>query len=121
VIPARYTVLVVSALAWMNSGLAMAAAVPLSAQPSLVLDERPLADESALPEMRASIVDREGDEFIAKTEDGHEFRLPVEGAPADAKVGDELRLVPDLDTHTMNVFKADPEDGGQGDKPESQL
>ncbi len=77
--------------------------------------------ETDLPEMRASIVDRDGDQFIAKTETGDEFRLPVEGAPPDTNVGDVLRLVPDPDTQTMNVYKADPADGTQEDNPPSQL
>lgn len=82
--------------------------------------------DDALPEIRASIVDREGDQFIAKTEEGHQFRLPVEGAPPGIQIGDALRLVPNPETHTMNVFKADPLDGRTPDgrtieKPESQL
>lgn len=77
--------------------------------------------EAEFPEMRASIVDRDGDQFVAKTEAGDEFRLPVEGAPPDTNVGDVLRLVPDPDTQTMNVFKADPTDGGQEENPAAQL
>lgn len=79
------------------------------------------SSDDALPEMRASIVDREGNQFIAKTEEGHEFRLPVEGAPPGIQIGDALRLVPNPETHTMNVFKADPPDGRTIEKPESQL
>lgn len=81
----------------------------------------PDTPDTDYPEMRASIVDRDGDQFIAKTETGHEFRLPVQGAPPDTNVGDTLRLVPDPDTRTMNVFKADPTDGGQAKEPEFQL
>jgi len=77
--------------------------------------------EPESPEMRASIVDRDGDQFIAKTETGDEFRLPVEGAPPDTNVGDVLRLVPDPDSQTMNVFKADPADDHQEENPASQL
>lgn len=83
--------------------------------------ERPGTAEAEFPEMRASIVDRDGDQFVAMTEAGDEFRLPVEGAPPDTNVGDVLRLVPDPDTQTMNVFKADPTDAGQEENPASQL
>ena len=83
--------------------------------------DTPGMGETDLPEMRASIVERDGDQFIAKTEAGEEFRLPVEGAPPDTNVGDVLRLVPDPDTQTMNVYKADPTDGGQVENPASQL
>ena len=41
------------------------------------------------------------------TEEGQEFRLPVEGAPANINVGDELRLIPDSETQTIQVFKAE--------------
>lgn len=119
-IPTFLTISTVLALACANSGLGLASALP-PAEQSAILYERHISDEAAFPEMRASIVDREGDQFIAKTEEGHEFRLPVQGAPADTKIGDELRLVPDPDTHTMNVFKADPAEGGTAEKPESQL
>ena len=77
--------------------------------------------EPEFPEMRASIVDRDGDQFIAQTETGDEFRLPVEGAPPDTNVGDVLRLIPDPETETMSVFKADPADGGREENPASQL
>ena len=88
----------------------------------LVTDaQSPGMAEPESPEMRASIVDRDGDQFIAKTDTGDEFRLPVEGAPPDTNVGDVLRLIPDPDTETMNVFKADPADGGREDNPASQL
>jgi hypothetical protein len=81
------------------------------------------AEESEGPsaEMRASIVDKDGDQFIAMTEEGHEFRLPVEGAPENVNVGDELRLVPDSDSHTIQVFKAEPAETGIGRKSDSQL
>lgn len=72
-------------------------------------------------EMRASIVDKDGDQFIAMTEEGQEFRLPVEGAPADVHVGDELRLIPDAETHTIQVFKAEPAGMGASKKLDSQL
>jgi hypothetical protein len=77
--------------------------------------------EAEFPEMRASIIDRDGDEFIAQTEEGHEFRLPVEGAPADVSVGDSLRLIPDAATQTIQVFKADPTEDGSGPAPGVQL
>ena len=79
------------------------------------------SSDEALPEIRASIVDRAGDEFIAKTEEGDEFRLPVEGAPPDTQIGDALALVPHPETETIEVFKADPPDGAGNTKPESQL
>lgn len=72
-------------------------------------------------EMRASIVDQDGDQFIAMTEEGQEFRLPVEGAPENVKVGDELRLIPDSDTQTIQVFKAEPPEMGGGKRQDSQL
>ncbi|MBD0315433.1 MAG: hypothetical protein ICV75_01970 [Nitrospiraceae bacterium] len=84
-------------------------------------EQSPGMAEPESPEMRASIVDRDGDQFIAKTETGDEFRLPVEGAPPDTSVGDVLRLVPDPDSQTMNVFKADPADDRQEENPSSQL
>ena len=83
--------------------------------------ERPGTAEAEFPEMRASIVDRDGDQFVAKTEAGDEFRLPVEGAPPDTNIGDVLRLVPDPDTQTMNVFKADPTGAVEEENPASQL
>jgi len=73
------------------------------------------------PEMRASIVEKDGDQFIAMTEEGQEFRLPVEGVPANVHVGDELRLIPDAETHTIQVFKAEPAEMGAGKKLDSQL
>ena len=73
------------------------------------------------PEMRASIVEKDGDQFIAMTEEGQEFRLPVEGAPANVDVGDELRLIPDAETQTIQVFKAGPPEEGTGKKLDSQL
>jgi hypothetical protein len=76
--------------------------------------------EGALREMRASIIGQEGDEFIAQTQDGDKFRLPVEGAPDDVAVGDALILVPDEDTQTIHVFKADATEEGDA-KPEVQL
>ena len=79
------------------------------------------SSEEALPEIRASIVDRAGDQFIAKTEEGEEFRLPVEGAPPDTQIGDALTLVPNPETETMEVFKADRPEGEGIDKPKSQL
>ena len=93
---------------------------------NLASDSGPLPAEAnrsdeALPEIRASIVDRAGDEFIAKTEEGDEFRLPVEGAPPDTKIGDALALVPNPETETMEVFKADRPEGEGIDKPKSQL
>src|SRR5919106_3753701 len=63
--------------------------------------------EGPFAEMRANIVDKDGDQFIAMTEEGQEFRLPVEGAPENVNVGDELRLVPDSVSHTIEVFKAE--------------
>jgi hypothetical protein len=72
-------------------------------------------------EMKASIVDLDGDQFIARTEDGLEFRLPVEGAPDNVHVGDELRLFPDSDTQTIEVYKADPPETDAGNKQDSQL
>jgi hypothetical protein len=77
--------------------------------------------EGPSAEMRASIVDKEGDQFIAMTEEGQEFRLPVEGAPENVNVGDELRLVPDSDSHTIQVFKAEPLETGISGKLDSQL
>jgi hypothetical protein len=77
--------------------------------------------EGPSAEMRASIVDKDGDQFIAMTEEGQEFRLPVEGAPENVNVGDELRLVPDSDSHTIQVFKAEPAETGIGRKSDSQL
>ena len=73
------------------------------------------------PEMRASIVDKDGDQFIAMTEEGQEFRLPVNGAPANVHVGDELRLIPDAETQTIQVFKAEPAEMGAGKRLDSQL
>lgn len=73
------------------------------------------------PEMRASIVEKDGDQFIAMTEEGQEFRLPVEGAPANVHVGDELRLIPDAESQTIQVFKAEPPEVGTGNKLDSQL
>lgn len=80
-------------------------------------------EESAGPsaEMRASIVDKDGDEFIAMTEEGQEFRLPVEGAPENVNVGDELRLVPDSDSQTIQVFKAEPLETGIGRKLDPRI
>jgi hypothetical protein len=75
----------------------------------------------ASAEMRASIVDKDGDQFIAMTEEGQEFRLPVEGAPENVNVGDELRLVPDSDSQTIQVFKAEPPETGIGRKSDPQL
>jgi hypothetical protein len=72
-------------------------------------------------EMRASIVDKDGEQFIAKTEDGLEFRLPVKGAPDNVQIGDELRLIPDSDTQTIEVYKADSPESDAGNKQESQL
>ena len=72
-------------------------------------------------EMRASIVDKDGDQFIAMTEEGQEFRLPVEGAPADVHAGDELRLIPDAETQTIQVFKAEPAGVRARKKLDSQL
>jgi hypothetical protein len=77
--------------------------------------------EETLPEMRASIVDRDGDQFIAMTEEGQEFRLPVEGAPANVNVGDELRLIPDAETQTIQVFKAEPPQMQSDKRQDSQL
>ena len=93
---------------------------------TLASDSGPLSaegnrSEEALPEIRANIVDRAGDEFIAKTEEGDEFRLPVEGAPPDTQIGDALALVPNPETQTIEVYKADPPDGPGMKKPESQL
>ena len=93
---------------------------------NLASDSGPLSAEAnrsdeALPEIRANIVDRAGDEFIAKTEEGEEFRLPVEGAPPDTQIGDALALVPNPDTQTIEVYKADPPDEREVIKPESQL
>jgi hypothetical protein len=84
--------------------------------------ERQIEDNAAAPaEMRASIVDKEGDQFIAKTEEGQEFRLPVEGAPNDINVGDQLRLIPDPDAQTIQVFKVEPPATGIGGKSDSHL
>ena len=92
---------------------------------NLVSDNGPLSAEAnsaeSLSQIRASIVDRAGDEFIAKTEEGDEFRLPVEGAPPDTQIGDALALVPNPETQTIEVYKADPSDGAGITKPESQL
>ncbi|WP_447978372.1 hypothetical protein [Candidatus Nitrospira bockiana] len=63
--------------------------------------------------MRATIVGKEGDEFIAETEEGQELRLPVDGAPADVGIGDELRLVADFETQTIYIFKATPDEAGE--------
>jgi hypothetical protein len=106
------------------SGLAQSPTLPGTNQNGIASEGQPPEADANPPEMRASIVDRHGDEFIAKTEDGEEFRLPVEGAPKDVEVGDELRLVPDANTETIYVFKAEPSDGGTsgtGRKPDSQL
>ena len=82
---------------------------------------RRIASTRLSPEIRASIIDRAGDEFIAKTEEGEEFRLPVEGAPPDTQIGDALALVPNPETQTIEVYKADPPEGAGIKKPESQL
>lgn len=73
------------------------------------------------PEMRASIVEKDGDEFVAMTEEGQEFRLPVQGAPSNINVGDELRLIPDAKTQTIQVFKAEPPEREAGKPQDSQL
>lgn len=84
--------------------------------------EGQLEQREVIPaELRASVIDKDGDQFIALTEEGQEFRLPVEGAPENVNIGDELRLVPDPHTHTIEVFKAEPADSGEGRKPDSQL
>ena len=61
---------------------------------------------------------KDRDEFIAKTEEGEEFRLPMQGAPSGVDVGDELRLVPDASEQTIYVFKADP---GEKRAPDAEL
>ena len=76
--------------------------------PDIAADQHFPDSEATPPEVRASIVGKAGDEFIAKTEGGEEFRLPMEGAPKGVDVGDELRLVPDATTHTVYVYKAEP-------------
>jgi len=97
------------------------------ATPHLASDSGPSAadgmnrSDEPLPEIRASIVDRAGDEFIAKTEEGQEFRLPVAGAPPDTQIGDALALIPNPETQTVEVFKADPRDNAGTEKPKSQL
>jgi len=97
-----------------NSGL-------LNADPE-VAPERQTEDSTETSiEMRASIVDRDGDQFIAMTEEGQEFRLPVEGAPANVNVGDELRLIPDAETQTIQIFKAEPPQMQSGKRQDSQL
>jgi hypothetical protein len=93
----------------------------LNADPE-VAPERQTEDSAETSiEMRASIVDRDGDQFIAMTEEGQEFRLPVEGAPANINVGDELRLVPDSETQTIQVFKAEPSQMESRKRQDSQL
>lgn len=81
------------------------------------------AEESAAPyaEMRASIVDTDGDQFIARTEEGQEFRLPMEGAPENVNVGDELRLVPDSDSQTIQIFKAEPSETEASGKADTEI
>jgi hypothetical protein len=111
-------------LAWVvvvGSGLAQTEPAWSFATLSNVTQAEMNVGDEPLPEMRASIVDREGDQFIAKTEEGHEFRLPVQGAPPDIQIGDALRLVPNPETQTMNVFKADPPDGSGREKSQAQL
>lgn len=85
--------------------------------PDIAADQHFPDSDANPPEVRASIVGKAGDEFIAKTEAGEEFRLPVDGAPKDIDVGDELRLVPDAKTHTVYVFKAEPD----ATNPDSRL
>ena len=104
------------------NGLAQNAEFADADRDSVASDNDTAADsEATLPEMRASIVDRDGDQFIAMTEEGQEFRLPVEGAPANVNVGDELRLIPDAGTQTIQVFKAEPPQTQSGKRQDSQL
>jgi hypothetical protein len=91
-----------------------------SQSPASYVDAIQSTDE-AINQVQASIVDRAGDEFIARTEAGDEFRLPVEGAPPDTEIGDALTLVPNPDTQTIEVFKTDPRDGAADENPQSQL
>ena len=114
-------VLPLALLLLLQSQSGSAGSADWKAVPLVTGGQSPGMTEPERPEMRASIVDRDGDQFIAKTDPGDEFRLPVEGAPPDTNVGDVLRLIPDPDTETMNVFKADPADGGREDNPASQL
>jgi hypothetical protein len=118
------TVVTMLALVLVGSlnGLAQSAEFADANQDSIASNNDTAADsEETLPEMRASIVDRDGDQFIAMTEEGQEFRLPVEGAPANVNVGDELRLIPDAETQTMQVFKAEPPQMQSGKRQDSQL
>jgi hypothetical protein len=87
-----------------------------------ITSEGQIEDSAVTPvEMRASIVDKDGDQFIARTEEGEEFRLPVEGAPENINVGDELRLIPDSESQTIQVFKAEPQETGGKRQSNSQL
>jgi hypothetical protein len=118
------TVVTMLALVLVGSlnGLAQSAEFADANRDSIASNNDTAADsEETLPEMRASIVDRDGDQFIAMTEEGQEFRLPVEGAPANVNVGDELRLIPDAETQTMQVFKAEPSQMQSGKRQDSQL
>lgn len=102
-------------------GLAQSSASLDANQNGISSEKQTEESEGPAAEMRASIVDKDGDQFIAMTEEGQEFRLPVEGAPENVNVGDELRLVPDTDSHTIHVFKAEPLGTGIGRKLDSQL
>ena len=93
------------------TGLTQAPTLPDTDQNGIASEER----DANPTEMRANIVGKDRDEFIAKTEDGEEFRLPMEGAPSGVDVGDELRLVPDPSDQTIYVFKAEPSDNGTPD------
>ena len=104
------------------NGLAQSAEFADANRDGAASDNDTAADsEETLPEMRASIVDRDGDQFIAMTEEGQEFRLPVEGAPANVNVGDKLRLIPDAETQTIQIFKAEPPQMQSGKRQDSQL
>jgi len=118
------TVVTMLALVLVGSlnGLAQSAEFADANRDSIASNNDTAADsEETLPEMRASIVDRDGDQFIAMTEEGQEFRLPVEGAPENVNVGDELRLIPDAETQTFQVFKAEPPEMQSGKRRDSQL
>jgi hypothetical protein len=118
------TVITILALVLVGSlnGLAQNAEFADANRDGVASDNSTATDsEDTLPEMRASIVDRDGDQFIAMTEEGQEFRLPVEGAPANVNVGDELRLIPDAETQTIQIFKAEPPQMQSGKRQDSQL
>ncbi len=114
------TMLTLVLLAPLN-GLAQNSEFPDADRDGMASDNAIEGSAETFLEMRASIVDKDGDQFIAMTEEGQEFRLPVEGAPADVHVGDKLRLIPDAESQTIQVFKAEPAGMGASKKLDSQL